>query len=204
HVKSFASEPDRNDDVDYTWSVDVPTILDDHDVMVTVPTDEYDLVTRMATATHVIHRLHGMADSLLDGTYTMRLYHPRDEYDVSPNDVPASWLQGRDEIAIHRAHAKNKFIMGHEIGHWIQFQVAGEIWKLAYEYPPPPNTAEPPCLYCVFADWNLDRCGNPLYLSSTHGMRSAEYSSFAMTEGFAHFIAASAYNDILEEDGIFK
>lgn len=201
HIKSFASIPDSDDDVDYTWSVDVPTILDDHDVVVSVPTDEYDLVTRMVTAAHVIHRLHDLVGSLLSGTYTLRLYHPRNDYAMGNPATAPSFFDAPISVALHRAHAKNKFIIAHEIGHWLQFQLAGG-WQFSYSYPPEPNMAEPPCLFSVKAEFEDPDLG-PLLLSA-HGMRSAEYSSGAMSEGFAHFIAAVAYNDISEEDGVFK
>ena len=59
---------------------------------------------------------------------------------------------------------------------------------------PPLHSVDPPCQFSIAAIGGAD--------SGWHGLRSAEYSSGALTEGFAHFIAAAAFNNI-DEDGIF-
>lgn len=69
----------------------------------------------------------------------------------------------------------NKFVISHEVGHWIMdsMGLGGDEVSYSYNYSNPDNN-------CT--------------LSGTHSLESQEYQSTALSEGFASFYGADAFN----------
>ncbi len=83
-------------------------------------------------------------------------------------------------------------------GHWLQSTISGDssVGAFSYSY----NPLDTPCEFGIRTD---DLSDLPVGSSNLHGIRSAERSSGALIEGFAHFVAAVAFNKI-EETGEFR
>ena len=80
---------------------------------------------------------------------------------------------------------QEKFVIAHEIGHWLALcapWASGGSWAASYTYEPLVNLCDP----TTIAGGGDD---------GRHSLRSAEYSSGAMVEGFAHFVATAAFNN---------
>lgn len=99
-----------------------------------------------------------------------------------------------------------RYVIAHEMGHWLQCE-----WEARWEDPPPYDHYSYPAVDndCKFSGSSLnpvfDLEGNPINSNAgAHGLRSAEYSSDAAAEGFAHFVAAFAFNHFESNHGIFR
>lgn len=87
--------------------------------------------------------------------------------------------------------ARRKFLIGHEVGHWLQYQwIGGDI--LADIAVDPYGVQNPSGTAC-------DSAGVP----GNHALRSLEFEVGAFVEGVAHFFSTLAYNDHDETDGAF-
>lgn len=210
HIKTYESEAQKDDDTDSFVAVDVPSIPEDWTVTVTAPADAEHRIELLATATEVVHRLHGLDGSLIVGSHTLQIW-------VDPMAQNASAPLGGvrvgsagDEQGI--SALRKKFILGHEIGHWIQSEIVGDVWAYNYGYGPdlnsepldpivPGNPLDEPCRWAV--ETLLDE---GLANQNRHGLRSAEFVSGAMPEGFGHFVASVAFNSDLgaDADGEFR
>lgn len=107
-----------------------------------------------------------------------------DPYRDNANGTCEGVLVGKDR-------QRNKNVMAHEFGHWLQCQwAAGAKADGIYDYGEGMVPPEAPCLFYPGA----------------HALRSAEWSTSAMVEGFGHFIAAVVFNDHVAADaeGIFR
>lgn len=101
----------------------------------------------------------------------------------------------------------DKFLIAHEMGHWLQRAWSGYVGDSSGNYSFPSEAA---CQFTVPPP--VDYNNQPILETDAfyHGLRSSEYGTDAMIEGFAHFIAAAVFNDIGEadtttdEDGIFR
>lgn len=208
-VKAFESLQDQVDDAIYPEGVDVPAIPDDAMVQLDVPPadleDPLDTIRRnqltnaLAVAVNVIHRLN-----TLPGTHLV------DEHELELVLVPNNNARqsGLYTIQLGPDSRHERFVLAHEIGHWIQRQssfivdpVEGLDWSNNYDYVPAVTRGA-----CDFVVQYPDDTPTPNEVSDSHyhGIRSAEHNSAAMTEGFAHFTAAVAFNDIAEEEGVFR
>jgi hypothetical protein len=210
HIRTYASNESMVNDSPGMVVVDIPSIPEDWRVEVDVPDSGLQLITLQATATEIIHRLHSLDGSLLTGGRTLKIW-----LDPLAQNA-AAWTA--QEIKVGTAGddqgvsaLRKKFIMGHEIGHWIQLQLAGG-WQYNYNYGPDTESM-PLDPYVMGNPWD-EPCGFAveILLSTSsinpnrHGIRSAEFSSGAMPEGFGHFVASVAFNSDLSEDadGAFR
>jgi|GEM_PF-2274011 len=106
---------------------------------------------------------------------------------MTDNPACEGSCQPENEVQMRPGASNRKFLVGHEVGHWIHRRWSGSL--LLYE-----NTYEGDAggAFCEF-----DGVGN-------HAMRSREYALGAFTEGLAHFISALAWNDHGDTEGWFK
>ena len=230
HIKSYQSTQAKNDDVDSFYMVDIPSIPDGWVVNVSAPADAEHRITHLVVATEVLHRLHGFGDSLLAGLgHELRIW-----VDPTRQNASAPLLDSTgDEITpggirvgsagddydtgddMGASALRKKFILAHEIGHWIQERVTDGGWAFDYNYGPnteedsldpalQPSGGNPNDEDCWFAVEYIDSVvlgmddlrANP----NRHGIRSAEFASGAMPEGFGHFVASVAFNSDLGTD----
>lgn len=88
--------------------------------------------------------------------------------------------------------ARRKFLIGHEAGHWLHRQWAGGPLISHND------------IYDI-DDVTVTACDSQLWnVPGGHAMRSQEYQGGAFIEGFAHFMAALAFNDYTEPNAWFK
>lgn len=115
---------------------------------------------------------------------------------------------------------QEKFAVAHELGHYLQTEFSNDdLWPFCYTYPhevtivngiekcADPDSdelQEPLDTPCAFPLNGLVGTFNADTDANLHGIRSAEWASGAFIEGFAHFMASSAFNDLTDEDGIFR
>ena len=224
-IKTFESEAAQVEDADSVFAIDIPSIPATPDrwaVHADVPADAEHRVMLLATATETLHRLHGLEGSLIAGSHALEIVVRHDLQNASaPQGRILVGAAGFDEGV---SSLQRKFILGHEIGHWIQTEIVGDVWDYNYNYGPcgpgdgetctgePPfdpwvevqgNAVDEPCQHAVeFLLPDQDDDANP----NRHGIRSAEFVSGAMPEGFGHFVASVAFNSDLgvNADGAFK
>lgn len=203
HIRAFA-EGTQNAAPPPFWIVDLTGVAADDVVTHTVYKEGIAPISSlMATATNVISRLSEL-DVLPESDTPLSLdlvYHDWEGGAYSPSN---------NEIVLGINSHDSKFVIAHEIGHWLRKQWSGDLFTGSNDYgyngPTDDNIddADEPCRFGV----------NPLYdaemnqlktLAGKHGIRSAEHSTAAMEEGFSHFIAAAAFNDtsVSDADGIF-
>ncbi len=110
---------------------------------------------------------------------------------ASDNSCNSTFVNVEHEILpvvyIHPDHNDHKFAISHEIGHAVVHRFMGGVHPvLSSMYAL--NTGGPACIF---------QNGN------AHALHSQEWSSSALTEGFAQFYATSVWNDTQEPDGAF-
>lgn len=188
---------------DFFWIVHLHGLVPNDTTEFVIPGEEKDpIVPLMALSTEVMHRF--------------------DELDVLP-PPPASlrvqfldWFGnargGCSLIQVGPDSFREKFIVAHEMGHWLECEWNADATpgtNYGYGMNNMPKAPDPPCRFDVLDPEDL--MGNLINTDArSHGIRSAEWSSSAMGEGFAHFIAAVAFNNFLDldnsanEDGVFR
>lgn len=222
HIKTFPSEIAMVSNMDTFCEFDIADLPEGWEVDADCPETGPHLVTLIATATEVIDRLHSLDGSLLAGEHTLKIWlDPTIQNASAPLGQVRLGTAGQEQDA---SALGKKFILGHEIGHWIQEEVTGGYWSVHYGYGPvvpdpddepldphPDTFGDPRDLACRFAVEYVapETEETPDQLEShpnRHGIRSAEFASGAMPEGFGHFVAAVAFNSDLSEDadGFFR
>lgn len=201
---------------------EVGPIADGSDIMLDVLSSS-ETANLMAVATHAVHALDSMTGTVLNGEHELTL--------VRLVNVPgfAFYNSFFNRLAVGEGADRYKFIVGHEIGHWLQMQAQIEegssgFGNVDYFYPwevegeeHRDNTGNilaeighpyPACQFAVEydapEDFPVGRAEQIRLRLQFHGIRSAEYSSAAMVEGFAHFVASAAFNPITNESGTFR
>jgi len=188
---------------------DIPPIADGAEVWCSP--SEYEWWGTMAVATHFVNKLDALPGSPLSG-------EDLDFVSLS-TDGPGIAFYAFDEgnLALGQGASRHRFIVAHEMGHWIHSRVqiaedgpSSSDLRPIYGYPAAchvdPVGPDPACKFAVVYDQPTLDPGFEMNLKNKlelHGIRSSEYSSAAMVEGFAHFAAAVAFNDISEEAGMF-
>ncbi|MCX4241802.1 hypothetical protein [Paraliomyxa miuraensis] len=191
---------------------------DDADTIICT-TGPSEISNLMAIATYTIHSWESLPGSFLDGEHRLRLVRMVN----APHFAFRTQHDGMT-VAIGAEVARRKFIVAHEIGHWLQGRAQIEVVgnegptgreiPVNYHYPRLDHVdeygnslqgshPEPPCQFAIEVD-SIAMLGPdfaPLF--EAHGLRSAEYSNAAMVEGFAHFAASAAFNSINNPSGAF-
>jgi hypothetical protein len=150
-----------------------------------------DVWSVMAVATHVIHRVDtasGLGTSPLTGDHELLIV--RTNY---PNSRALNFFEAGENAPSH------KFVVGHEIGHWMQAEVNEQLGgsratSFDYDY----FAQNSPCKFGVTGT------ESEMNALKSHGIRSAEYSSSAMNEGFGHYVGAVAFNEVDSHFGLFR
>jgi len=166
------------------WEVDLHHMGDDALAIVTVDMKEDDHAGRIfAWANWVVARLEDELDPGLSGQKVLRL--------VSGFGTPYDNNYGiatPDTIWLAPSHTSKKFIVAHEVGHWLEHNWIAQGVSPSYQY----STQDPKCYFKALGS------------NSLHGIRSAEFGNAALAEGFAHYIATWAFDDPNSSDAIFK
>jgi hypothetical protein len=113
------------------------------------------------------------------------IWEDDEECDANP-DLGA--YGGIHEVYIRPESARKKFIIGHEMGHWLQQNWTGLPIGVNYNY-----TATD--IDCQFQAINTN---------SLHGLRSAEEGRDALLEGWGHFVSTYIFDDDQVPDARFK
>lgn len=93
-----------------------------------------------------------------------------------------------DTVRMKPGDSNRKFLVAHEVGHWIhRWWTNDKLGLLQGSYSA--NSTDLDCAYLA---------------GLAHAMRSKEYSSGAFVDGFAHFLAALAWNNHNQQNGTFK
>ena len=93
---------------------------------------------------------------------------------------------------------ERKFIIAHEFGHWYQQNWSGDEIDTDYGYEDDTNVSEDidDPSHAKDPDCDFANAVDTSQINDLHGIRSAEFSAPAMAEGYAHFVAALAFNDV--------
>lgn len=180
------------------WHVDVVGLTPNDILLVPIVGVEPDPIAPiMAVATDVMHRFDQLGVLPPAGSQLL---------DILFKDYLAGAHSDDKFMELGPSSHNQKFVVAHEMGHWLSANWGVALGPgTAYEYGDPPST--PPAAPCRFAAGDVkDLYGNDIDANaSSHGLRSAEWSSAAMSEGLAHFIASAAFNDISinDADGMF-
>lgn len=102
-------------------------------------------------------------------------------------------LNNTTHILMPNQHnSQYKYVISHEFGHVIASGNFGTAFWYDGSDKPQPNATEPLC-----------RCDAVVEGNKKHCLQSKEYESYAINEGFAHFIAARTFNDPTQADCSF-
>jgi len=199
-VRIYAQRQETIDgpiETDFVWIVDLQGLAPDDTVTVPIKADATDpIAPLMAIATATMYRLseEGLLPAAPPSMYIQYL-----DWKGNARFVGSGIQVGPDSF-------REKFLVAHEIGHWLQWHWGGEIGdSTEYGYKP----MDDPCKFGVVKLYDFMDNELPSDASS-HGLRSAEWSTPAMSEGFAHLIATAVFNDYIDpgdntdEDGIFR
>lgn len=174
-VKNENAEPPA------VWVLHVNGLIDDMVKTVDVPDDDSSpFPSLMAVATEVMLRFFELDVIPLDPSELRVLYL----------DYKGNGRSSGDQIEIGPDSFREKFLVAHEMGHWLRNVWSGATGSLNYGY----EAVNSPCTFGIPEpkDYNMKAImeTDAFY----HGLRSAEFGSSAMGEGQAHFIAAVAFN----------
>ncbi len=176
------------------WLVDLHGMAPDDVVEALIGDEKTDPISPlMAVATEVIARL-GELDVIPEGS-------PELKFVFKDYWAGAEGSCGLINIGPDSYH--EKFVIAHEIGHWLQCEWGGDLGDPPLDYKYGQNPSPPPDIPCRFGvNGALDLELKPIKTNAgQHGIRSAEWSTMAMVEGFAHFIATVAFNEVDIPDG---
>lgn len=192
---------------DFLWVVDVTEIAPNAVVDVTFEWQETDpVVPIMAVATEVLHRFHEL-NILPPPTAPLVILFldwsgGASYYGTFPE------LSDSEVIHLGPDSYQEKYVIAHEMGHWLQWEWKAHLGGGGYSYGNNghPKTPDPPCEFQINSVYNFSTNEEISTNAATHGIRSAEWSRASLKEGFAHFIAAIAFNDSAnaDTDGIFR
>ena len=137
----------------------------------------------IAFGSFVFHWVDRSTTPGLAGPQTLRLINDNPDCPNSDGSCqPTSYVQ------IEPGKTDRKFLIGHEVGHWIHRRWTGnDLGLYANSYSA--NSGDADCAFLGVG---------------SHAMRSKEYSVGAFVEGFAHFLSALAWNDHAQTGGAFR
>jgi hypothetical protein len=196
----------------YFWEVDIQGVAPGPDmettVSITVEADDpnpdlrRELVPLLGAATGVLSRFDeiGAIPEAAVGTTLVVMYHRA--FSGAACDCDG----GDDVLRVGVGGSSLKFMVAHELGHWLHTQLVGsglleDAYGGDYGYGGAGlgQAIDPPCKFDK--TYLTDALGG---LGGFHGLRSAEWASAAMIEGFAHFASTFAMNNTTSEQGEFR
>jgi hypothetical protein len=188
HFKTlFEESPDQIEKEPRNWVAFVPGIAQEDLVNLDVkPNESLPIAEIMAITTVIMKRFVelGVLPAPLDGPPDFTMWYAANQ-EIAVGSCPG--------LTIGKGRYRNKNVVGHEFGHWLQCLSAGLLNDaLSYDYGED-GVPQIPAAPCLFFD-------------DAHALRSTEWSASAMGEGFAHFISAVLFNNHLASDaeGIFR
>ncbi len=98
-------------------------------------------------------------------------------------------VNNKQFVQIEPGRTNRKFLIGHEVGHWIHRHWMADTLLGLDEFTYSANSTDPDCAFVG---------------AGSHAMRSKEYSVGGFIEGFAHFLSALAWNRHDQTGGIFR
>ncbi len=121
--------------------------------------------------------IHDTAGQGIEDSQTVTLY------DRECSLYPGNSCSGGTSVSIAPDHVNRKFAIAHEMGHSVYMLYRAEQGSdMGYPFDCSRNVGGPACEYTN---------GPP---DLAHALQSMEWSSCAMSEGFAHFFATDAFN----------
>jgi hypothetical protein len=197
HVRVFSTESDQLAGVVHEWGVDIPAIGDGDDVFITIPVSsggsDGAISSTLGVATETLYRLDALPPGLPQQSRTLDIF-----YDHESRNAWGS----QTRIKLGRDSNSEKFVFAHEVGHWLEQGFTGQGFFPEYGY----DITDPECDFSI--DDEVTEPGEMMPLgaglSNLHGIRSAEHGHAAMTEAYAHFVAAAAYSGDTYNEGVFR
>jgi len=133
----------------------------------------------MAFGSFVLHWVDSHTSPGLPGPKTVKI--------LTDNPDCAGSCQPYDYVEMKPGDGNRKFLVGHEMGHWIHRK-----WSISLGLNAGAYDADSGGAFCEFNG------------VGSHAMRSRETSAGAFIEGFAHYLSALAWNDHDDTEGWFK
>ncbi|MFT5154849.1 MAG: hypothetical protein ACI841_004857 [Planctomycetota bacterium] len=138
-----------------------------------------DMASLMAFGSFVFH--------WVDHKTSPRLAGDRDLLLVTESCQGGSCQSG-DQVRMKPGDSNRKFLVGHEVGHWLHRQWTND--QMGYDNATwSANSGDPECAFAGVG---------------SHAMRSKEYAVGGFIEGTAHYLAALAWNNHDSQQAIFK
>lgn len=136
----------------------------------------------MAFGSFVFHQVDSHTSPGLSGPRTMVMMTD------NPTCSGGGSCQPDDEVQMEPGKSNRKFLVGHEVGHWIHRQWTDDDMGY-FDNSWSANSSDADCAFLGVG---------------AHAMRSKERSSGGFVEGFAHYLSALAWNRHDQTDGMFK
>ncbi len=143
------------------------------------PSPESDLI---AFSSYIFHRVDSMCAPGLPGPEFLRVVNDNPDCDGGGS------CQSGNFVEIEAGVTNRKFLVGHEVGHWLHYQWTNGQTGL-YSHSWDENSGDADCAYAGVGD---------------HAMRSKEWAAGAFGEGLAHFVSAVAWNNTSSTSAWFK
>jgi hypothetical protein len=136
----------------------------------------------IAFSSFIFDRVDSQCAPGLPGPENLRVVNDNPDCDVGGS------CQDNNYVEIAAGATNRKFLVGHEVGHWIHYQwVSGDTGFVQQSWSA--NSGDADCAFVGVGD---------------HAMRSKEYSAGAFGEGLAHFLSALAWNSSASTTAWFK
>ena len=143
-----------------------------------------DVVNVAAVVGHALNKRYGGLDGEEFHVYPASCRFAPGQgscYEDDASDLPG--IDSGDALFLSGGARRRKFVIAHEVGHAVA----------AKQEEPPAEAA--------IAPWHDPKCNERG--ASSHELTSKEHQSTAAKEGFAHFYAATIWNDRLQKDCAF-
>jgi hypothetical protein len=156
---------------------------------VTNTANSSDAVSNLLSAgIWVVYRIDTNTSPRLSGTRTLRLNNSGCNGAVDGSCQDGNTL----EIQSGWNGAFRKFLIGHEVGHWLHSKwIGGNVL----------GTDDP---YVIEGPFDPDGDCHSIDTPGAHAFRSLEFERGAFTEGVAHYFSTLAFNYHTQTDGSFK
>ncbi len=136
----------------------------------------------VAFASYIVQRIDSQCAPGLPGPENLRVVSDNPDCNLGGS------CQNGNYVQIAPGSTTRKFLVGHEVGHWLHYQ-----W-----------TSGSPGFYNHSWDGDSGDADCAFVGVGSHAMRSKEYSVGAFGEGFAHFLSTLAWNSSASTTAWFK